>query len=183
MNGGDGDDWLDGRADDDVLYGGNGNDTLNGGFGNDTVIGGLGSDQYNYGYFGYGEGVEVLKENDATPGNKDEIHLGDISIDPGYSSPGHSLQTSQVWFRKVGNDLEISAIGKSDRLTISDWYLGSAYRVEEIYLGEKSHLLLGANVDKLVDAMAAFAPPAAGQTTLPANYQAALAPVLAANWT
>jgi hypothetical protein len=33
-----------------------------------------------------------------------------------------------------------------------------------------------------VSAMAAFSPPAAGQTTLPANYQTALAPVIAANW-
>jgi hypothetical protein len=30
--------------------------------------------------------------------------------------------------------------------------------------------------------MAGFAPPAAGQTTLPANYQASLATVIAANW-
>jgi len=30
--------------------------------------------------------------------------------------------------------------------------------------------------------MAAFAPPAAGQTTLPASYQDDLLPVIAANW-
>jgi hypothetical protein len=30
--------------------------------------------------------------------------------------------------------------------------------------------------------MAAFAPPAAGQTSLPSDYQSALAPVIAANW-
>jgi hypothetical protein len=30
--------------------------------------------------------------------------------------------------------------------------------------------------------MAAFAPPAAGQTSLPPNYQTALNPVIAANW-
>jgi hypothetical protein len=30
--------------------------------------------------------------------------------------------------------------------------------------------------------MAAFAPPSAGQTTLPPAYQEALAPVIAANW-
>lgn len=36
--------------------------------------------------------------------------------------------------------------------------------------------------NNLVQAMAAFAPPSAGQTTLPPAYQTALAPVLAANW-
>lgn len=39
-----------------------------------------------------------------------------------------------------------------------------------------------AKVQSLVDAMAAFSPPSAGQTTLPAGYQTALNPVIAANW-
>jgi hypothetical protein len=30
--------------------------------------------------------------------------------------------------------------------------------------------------------MAAFAPPAAGQTTLPTDYQTALNPIIAASW-
>jgi hypothetical protein len=37
-------------------------------------------------------------------------------------------------------------------------------------------------VDLLVNAMAAFAPPAVGQTTLSATYQSALNPVIAASW-
>jgi hypothetical protein len=43
-------------------------------------------------------------------------------------------------------------------------------------------VLLDAAVDALVDAMAAFSPPASGQTTLPTNYGKVLAPVIAANW-
>ena len=42
--------------------------------------------------------------------------------------------------------------------------------------------LLEAQVDTLVNAMAAFMPPAAGQTSLPASYQTALNPVIAASW-
>jgi ribonuclease HIII len=42
--------------------------------------------------------------------------------------------------------------------------------------------LTDTNVQALVQAMAAFAPPASGQTTLPANYATTLSPVLAANW-
>jgi len=34
----------------------------------------------------------------------------------------------------------------------------------------------------LTDSRASFAPPAAGQTTLPPDYQTALAPVIAASW-
>jgi hypothetical protein len=43
-------------------------------------------------------------------------------------------------------------------------------------------MLLNSQVDALVSAMAAFSPPSAGQTSLPANYQSALNTVLAANW-
>jgi hypothetical protein len=43
-------------------------------------------------------------------------------------------------------------------------------------------MLLGSQVENLVQAMAAFAPPAVGQTTLPQNYRDQLAPVIAANW-
>lgn len=42
--------------------------------------------------------------------------------------------------------------------------------------------LLETQVQNLVQAMAVFAPPAAGQTTLPESYSTALAPVIAANW-
>jgi hypothetical protein len=42
--------------------------------------------------------------------------------------------------------------------------------------------LLDSQVQNLVSAMAGFAPPAAGQTTLTAAYQTSLAPVFAANW-
>ena len=43
-------------------------------------------------------------------------------------------------------------------------------------------LLLDSQVENLVQAMAAFAPPAAGQTILPPAYQETLATVIAANW-
>ncbi|WP_427501730.1 hypothetical protein ACQE3E_23960 (plasmid) [Methylomonas sp. MED-D] len=42
--------------------------------------------------------------------------------------------------------------------------------------------MLDSQVENLVSAMTAFAPPAASQTTLPTEYQTALAPVIAANW-
>ncbi len=87
----------------------------------------------------------------------------------------------QVWFRKSGNDLQLSIIGTSDSATLQNWYLGSAYRAEQ-FKTSSGQTLLDAKVQNLVNAMASFSPPAAGQTTLPANYQSALNAVIAANW-
>ena len=54
--------------------------------------------------------------------------------------------------------------------------------MEQFKTTDGNRTLLEANVQNLVNAMASFAPPAMGQTTLPAEYQTALAPVIAANW-
>ena len=64
---------------------------------------------------------------------------------------------------------------------MENWYLGSGYHVEQFRTAD-GRLLLDSQVENLVQAMAAFAPPAAGQTTLPPTYQDSLAPVIAANW-
>ncbi|MDB5799913.1 MAG: hypothetical protein JWL63_852, partial [Rhodocyclales bacterium] len=80
-----------------------------------------------------------------------------------------------------GNNLEISIIGSSDKNILTNWYLGNQYHVEQIKSGD-GKTLLDSQVQNLVSAMAAFAPPGAGQSTLPANYQTALNPVIAANW-
>lgn len=148
---------LTGAAGDDRLDGQGGADTLTGGTGNDTYV------------LGRGYGADTAVENDATAGNTDVAQfLGGIDTD-------------QLWFRKVSNNLEVSIIGTSDKLTVKDWYLGNAYHVEQFKTAD-GHMLLDSQVQNLVSAMAAFAPPAAGQITLPENYQADLSPVIAANW-
>jgi hypothetical protein len=43
-------------------------------------------------------------------------------------------------------------------------------------------MLMQNKVDQLVEAMAQFTPPAVGETTLSAEYQKTLAPVIAASW-
>jgi Ca2+-binding RTX toxin-like protein len=83
--------------------------------------------------------------------------------------------------RQVGNNLDVSIIGTADKLTLSNLYLGNQYHVEQFKTSD-GKTLLDSQVQNLVNAMAAFAPPAAGQTTLSAAYQTSLAPVLAANW-
>src|SRR4051812_19517711 len=56
---------------------------------------------------------------------------------------------------------------------LSNWYLGSARHVEVFELSNGQQLL-DTQVQALIQAMASFSPPAAGQTSLPQNYQDSL---------
>lgn len=194
LYGGEGNDYLtagrgvlDGGAGDDLLYlsignpgtgnhliGGAGNDVisanswsgrlmLEGGRGADTLralSGGQNTVQFN---LGDGQDTTLFQDD-----NRDDVlNFTGISSD-------------QLWFSKSGHNLVISVIGTTDKVTISNWDSGVRYHAAQIQAG--SMTLLESNVQALVDAMAAFAPPPPGQTTLPSNYQNALAPALAANW-
>jgi Ca2+-binding RTX toxin-like protein len=145
LHGGNGDDILYGGEGNDTLYGEVGNDILRGGLGNDRLEGGKGNDVY---LFGRGEGQEVIYDYDTTKENSDVLAFGeDIAAD-------------QLWFKKSGSNLEISVIGTNDKVTINNWYTGSAgaYRVETIKAGDGAtldHL----DVQTLVDAMAKYAQP------------------------
>ena len=157
---------LTGNSGANTLTGAAGNDTLDGGAGTDILSGGTGDDTY---VFGRGYGADTVQENDSTIGNKDVLQFMS------------GIATDQVWLRKVANNLEVSVIGTSDKMTISNWYLGNQYHVEEFKTSD-GKVLLDSQVQNLVQAMAAFAPPAAGQTTLTQSYQNALQPTIAANW-
>lgn len=149
-----------------TLTGNAGNDTLNGGAGADILVGGTGNDTY---WLGRGFGFDSVTENDTTAGNTDVARF-----DAG-------IATDQLWFVKTGNNLDVSIIGTTDKLTMTNWYLGSQYHVEQFKTSD-GKTLLDSQVQNLVSAMAAFSPPAAGQTTLSASYAASLNPVIAANW-
>ena len=166
LRAGDGADQLFGGAGDDALYGDAGDDTLYGGAGNDIVQGGLGNDTY---LFGRGDGADRITENDTTLGNTDVL-----SFTAG-------IDADQLWFRRVGTNLEVSIIGSTDTCTISQWYASDARHIEQFKMAD-GKTLLDSQVNSLVQAMSAFAPPPAGQSTLAADYQTALNPVIAANW-
>ncbi|MCZ4305667.1 calcium-binding protein [Zoogloeaceae bacterium G21618-S1] len=166
LNGGNGADELYGGADNDTLYGGNDDDVLTGGAGNDYLSGDAGSDTY---VFGRGDGQDTIYNYDTAAGSKDAL-----KFDAG-------IAADQLWFSRVGNDLEVSVVGATDSVRVANWYSGSAYRLDEFELAG-GDVLLDSQVENLVSAMAAFAPPGAGQTSLPQNYQDALSGVIAANW-
>ncbi|ALR02920.1 calcium-binding protein [Xylella fastidiosa] len=160
------DDMLDGGAGNDMLSGGGGADTLDGGSGNDMLYGGTGNDTYR---FAIGAGVDRIEDYDTTTGNADVLSIG------------QGVSINQLWFQHVGNDLEVSIIGTGDQITISDWYSNAAYHVEQFKTSD-GKVLRDNQVNALVSAMAGFAPPALGQTSLSTDYQKALNPLIAAHW-
>jgi Ca2+-binding RTX toxin-like protein len=118
---------------------------------------------------GRGHGADLVQENDATASNADVVEfLGGISIE-------------QLWFRQSGNNLVVNVIGTSDQVTVQGWYAGNPYHVEQFKTAE-GNALRDSQVQNLVNAVAAFAPPPAGQTALSPSYAATLLPVIAANW-
>jgi Ca2+-binding RTX toxin-like protein len=154
-----------GNAGDNVLEGRAGDDTLSGGVGNDRIEGGTGDDLYR---FARGDGQDTIIEA-SEAGSWDQLLFGEgIGID-------------QLWFRQEGGDLEVSLIGGDDRVSITGWYDDPARRVESFATAD-GQILLDSQVQVLVDAMAAFAPPSAADGGLPPSYQAQLTPVLAASW-
>jgi Ca2+-binding RTX toxin-like protein len=170
---------LTGNSSNNILSAGAGNDTLIGGKGNDTLLGSAGNDTYT---FNRGDGKDTINDQDSYRLYK--------STDTAQFTGASSYQ---LWFQHVGNDLVASTIGTSDSVTVKDWYSdGKGGTVWNAYLKTDSHieqfkssdgkLLLDSQVENLVQAMSAFAPPAAGQTSLPSTMLDALAPVIAANW-
>ncbi len=180
IDGGNGNDLIWSSAGNDTLFGGAGNDTLNAGAGNDTLDGGTGADTLAGGtgsdtyLLGRGYGADVIKENDASAGNTG----GNTDVARFLSG----IAANQLWFSKAGNDLEVRVLGTADKFTVDHWYAGSQYQVEQFQTADGGKTLLAGQVQNLVNAMAAFAPPASGQTSLSPAYAAALNPVIAANW-
>ncbi len=161
-----GNDTLIGGAGNDYLYGGDGNDLLIGGLGNDSLQGNAGNDTYR---LDRGDGQDSVYDYDTTAANVDTLVFG------------AGISTEQLWFRKVGSNLEVSIIGTGDKMTVSNWYSNTAYRVEQ-FKTHDGEVLTDGDVQILVDAMAAFTVPVTGQTVLPDAYQQALAPVIAGCW-
>ena len=166
INGAELNDVLDGGEGNDSIWGNAGNDTLSGGLGNDYLSGDAGDDSY---LFNLGDGNDTISDYDNTSGNIDTAFFG------------VGIAADQVWLQQVGNNLEVSIIGRNDKLVINNWYLGNSYHVERFRTSD-GLTLRDDRVQNLVQAMASFSPPATGQTTLPSNYQSSLASVIAANW-
>ncbi|WP_199102593.1 calcium-binding protein [Aquitalea sp. ASV11] len=141
-----------GNALDNQIIGNRGDNVLTGGKGNDTLIGQAGNDRY---VFNRGDGQDLIIDQDATVGNTDTLQLNGIN-------------QTDLWFAKQGMDLQIQVLGSTDRLTIKDWYTpgssGTDNQIERIQTAD-GRTLYNSDVAQFVQAMSAFAPPAATQTS------------------
>ena len=138
---------------DNVITGNRANNVLTGGKGNDTLIGQAGNDTY---VFNKGDGTDTLIDNDATAGNLDTLQLG------------AGVNQNNLWLQHVGNNLQISIMGSTDQIIVKDWYLkgtsGADNQIERIKTAD-GFTMYNTDVEQLVQAMAAFAPPASSTTS------------------
>jgi Ca2+-binding RTX toxin-like protein len=132
---------LRGNSGANVLTGAGGDDIYDGGAGNDTFIDSVTTSNDTY-LWGIGGGLDTLTD---AGGSLDHIDL--------YAG----IAKSQLKFVKNANDLELSVLGQTDKLTIKNWYVGSANQIEEFRLNDGSKVL-ASQVNGLLSAMAAFVP-------------------------
>lgn len=172
----------------DTVKAGNGNNTVTASGTFDTVTVGSGSNTITatgtFATLNLGDGTDTatLKNTFAT------VNVGhgtyNLEFTSGFGSKlafGSDVASDHLWFEHVGQDLRIDVIGSSEQIMVKNWYASSSEHVGQISTGD-GKAISDFNVEKLVQAMASFAPPAAGQTALTADEQKALQPVLAANW-
>ncbi|WP_135078546.1 Ig-like domain-containing protein [Terasakiella sp. SH-1] len=166
LNGSAGSDLLEGQSGADKLSGGSGDDILNGGAGNDILDGGSGDDCYQ---INRNRGQDIIR-NHREGGSEDKILFGE------------NIANNQLWFRQEGNDLEVSIIGTNDTVTVDDWYLQDGDNMVSSFEVSNGEKIKAANVENLVEAMAAFSPPSYGETELLNELHNQLENVITANW-
>ncbi|MCE4052359.1 S8 family serine peptidase [Pseudomonas sp. Au-Pse12] len=130
-----------------------------------------------------GDGNNIVSVN----GSMAQVQVGRGANDIEFNGRVGMLQFTpdvtqdRLWFQHQGQHLGISVIGSSQQVTLRNWYADTPRRPTNIEAGNGQRLF-GDYVENLVQAMAAFAPPAPGSTTFDTAVQQALQPVLAANW-
>ena len=158
---------LNGEAGNDVLWGSSGNDTLNGGQGNDKLSGGTGDDTY---LFGRGDGHDTVRNYDPDSNSTDTLQFGD------------DITSEQLWFEQAGRDLKVSVLGSDDDITVKNWYGGNGRHELDVIELSSGEALINNQLDLLVQAMASFGAPAAGETELSGQIKEELSSVIASSW-
>lgn len=132
------------------------NDTLAGDAKANQLAGGAGNDTY---VFRAGGGADTIVES---------AGQDTMTLDAG---------SQQLWFRHVGNDLQMNVLGTTDAVLVKNWYSGSGGQVETIRAGD-GKVLLNTQVDALVAAMASYTMPAAAPVNALPNYATNLQPAM-----
>ncbi len=165
----------------DQLVLGNGTNAVQLGSGTDKITLGSGTDAVS---LGSGNDTVVIggKVGDASDAGRDSLTLTTPSGTNKDTLSFTLANSNQLWFERVGNALDINIIGSNQHVDINSWFSGSGpTNTLVIAAADGKQLTLTSQVNALVSAMAAFAPPAAGSTTLP-NNETAVQTAIAANW-
>jgi Ca2+-binding RTX toxin-like protein len=141
VSGGAAADIVFGLAGNETLNGLAGDDILQGGAGNDLLVGGGGDDRYS---FRSGDGADTIAES-GFYGDADELVFGT------------GIDWDELWFAQQGNNLVISVLGTTDKVTVQNWFVNVGNVVEDIYSGN-GRVLHHSDVASLVAAMASFSP-------------------------
>ncbi|QCX51304.1 hemolysin-type protein [Ralstonia solanacearum] len=129
-----------------------------------------------------GNGTDTVK----TGNGVNSLHLGTGQVtltnyggqDTVYLSSS-SVEEDQLWFAQQGNDLLVTVDGTSSSLRLTDWFNGATHAT---LVASDGHQLIDSQVASLVQAMAQFSPPPAGQTSLSPEQRESLMPVIASSW-
>tara|TARA_R110000850_G_scaffold238024_3_gene362698 strand:- start:658 stop:4581 length:3924 start_codon:yes stop_codon:yes gene_type:complete len=165
INGSGSHDTLIGSQGDDTLVGGSGNDYLDGGEGDDILIGGEGNDIYRV---SVGNGADTIVNQKANINETDTLELID------------NQSINNLWFSQDQNDLEISVLGSDTQVLIQDWFLSDQSKLDFIRNGD--NYLDQQSVDILINAMASFVAPSAGDINLTNEEQQQIGTAIIAAW-
>jgi len=94
---------------------------------------------------------------------------------------GEGIRAEDLWFEQHDQDLIVKILGTDDQVLVQNWYEGKGYRIEESHTAD-GRLLLEAEVNKMVHAMAAFAPQAGSESNLTAIPREQLDSVISVHW-
>lgn len=130
---------------------------------------------------GEGNNQVVISGNLSTVEVGHGVNTLEFSGSMGHLIFGSDISPDRLWFRHQNQDLQISVIGSQQEVIVQNWYASSSERPRDITAGEHATLLYS-NVENLVQAMAAFAPPVSATAMLADAELQRLQPVLAANW-
>jgi len=128
-----------------------------------VLRGGSGGDIY---HFERGDGRDLVVETGPGPGDVIEFGTG--------------IEADQIWFSRSGGDLTLEIIGTADSVTLSRWYARG--RSVETFRLDDGAVLANTDVERLVQAMAAFDVTCGSGGSLPFYVAEAIEPVIAAAW-
>ena len=168
--------YISGLSGDDVLIGGTGPDRLVGSAGDDSLVGEQGDDRL---VGGEGSDAYVFGRNDGTD-RIDNVGSNSASTDKLVFEAG--IAAEQLWFTQQTDDLRIDVVGNDGTVLVADWFSVTSKRIDQVETADGS-TLLATDVQQLVDAMAAFAPPTGINENLPQSTLDQLQPTLSAAWT